>query len=89
MEGVLIPKYQVGEVWYSIVTDYSSNNVEGVMVSVGDIVELINEDQYDGKFRGRMTVHSVHDNNVRCAHPDIWGWVDVNIEDLVVMEEAE
>jgi hypothetical protein len=58
-------------------------------MKVGDIVELLNEDDYDGKFRGRMTVLGVYGNIVRCAHPGDYEWADFEFDDLVVMEEAE
>ena len=57
-------------------------------MKVGDIVELIDENEYEGDYRGRMTVIGVYDNKIRCTHLD-YEWADFDIDELVVMEEAE
>ena len=62
-------------------------------MNVGDVVELLDETMYNGKWSGRMTVIGVFDPNevgddyVKCAHP-VMVVSDIACEDLVVMEEA-
>jgi hypothetical protein len=63
-------------------------------MKVGDIVELIDESVYESRWAGRMTVIDVYSrdiiegNYVRCIHPSM-GVTDLEVDDLVVMEEAE
>jgi reverse gyrase len=57
-------------------------------MKIGDIVELIDENDFEGMYRGRMTVIGVYDNIVRCAHLD-YEWADFEFDDLVVMEEFD
>ena len=63
-------------------------------MNVGDIVELIDESVHEGRWAGRMTVVGVYasdiieGNYVRCVHPDM-GVTDLEVDDLVVMEEAQ
>lgn len=54
----------------------------------GDIVELIDENDFGGKYRGRMTVIEVKGDKVHCAHLD-YEWVVFDMDDLVVMEEYD
>jgi hypothetical protein len=59
---------------------------------IGDVVELIDESQWSGKYSGRMKVVAVSslkgDNIATCIHP-IEGEGSFVFEDLVVMEEAD
>ena len=58
-------------------------------MKVGDTVELIDENDHEGNYRGRMKVLSIKGRLVTCDHPfyDETVWFDE--DDLVVMEEAD
>jgi len=57
-------------------------------MKIGDTVELIDENDHEGNYRGRMKVVNVKGRMVFCDHPfyDELIWIDE--DDLVVMEEA-
>ena len=59
---------------------------------VGDIVELLDESVYEGKWAGRMTVISIFvpdiGDYVKCIHPEM-GISDFEVDDLVVMEDTD
>jgi len=62
------------------------------MISLGDIVELIDENTHDGDYRGRMTVVGfdlAKDDVVICEHYDYDDYVEFTKDELVVMEEAK
>ena len=59
-----------------------------VNMKIGDTIELIDENEYEGNYRGRMKVVNIKGLSVLCDHPfyDELLWV---LEDqLVVMEEC-
>ena len=57
-------------------------------MKIGDTVELIDENDHEGNYRGRMKVVNIKGRLVMCDHPfyDELVWIDE--DDLVVMEEA-
>lgn len=63
-------------------------------MKVGDIVELLDESVYEGRWAGRMTVIATFAsdvdgyNYVRCIHPDM-GVSDIKVDDLVIMDEED
>jgi len=62
------------------------------MISLGDIVELIDENTHDSDYRGRMTVVGfdlANDDVIICEHPDFDDYVEFTEDELVVMEEAK
>ena len=58
-------------------------------MKIGDTVELIDENDHEGNYRGRMKVVNVKGRLVMCDHPfyDELVWIDE--DNLVVMEEAD
>jgi hypothetical protein len=63
--------------------------IEANMINVGDIVELIDENDHEGNYRGRMRVLSIKGRLIMCDHPfyDETVWFDE--DHLVVMEECD
>jgi len=57
-------------------------------MKIGDTVELIDENDHDGNYRGRMKVLNIKGQEVTCDHPfyDETIWFDK--DELVVMVEA-
>jgi len=61
------------------------------VMKINDIVELVDETVFDGRWAGRMTVVHIYDVDgdfATCVHPDM-GISDFPFEDLVVMEETD
>ena len=58
-------------------------------MKIGDTVELIDENDHEGNYRGRMKVVNIKGRLVMCDNPfyDELVWIDE--DDLVVMEEAD
>ena len=58
-------------------------------MKTGDTVELIDENDHEGNYRGRMKVVNVKGRMVFCDHPfyDELLWIDE--DQLVIMEEAD
>jgi len=56
---------------------------------VGDTVELIDENEYDGNWRGRMKLVELKGLSALCEHPDYDELIWVLQDELVVMEEAD
>jgi hypothetical protein len=58
-------------------------------MNIGDTVELIDENDHEGNYRGRMKVVNTKGRLVMCDHPfyDELVWIDE--DNLVVMEEAD
>lgn len=57
-------------------------------MKIGDTVELIDENDYEGNYRGRMKVVSVKPYLVKCDHPFYDELIIFEADELVVMEEA-
>jgi len=60
-------------------------------MKVGDVVELIDENDHEGNYRGRMKVVSVSMKEpflVKCDHPFYDELVVLEADELVIMEEA-
>ena len=61
----------------------------GDSMKVGDKVELIDENDYEGNYRGRMKVVNMKGLSVLCDHPYYDELLWVLEEQLVVMEESD
>ena len=58
-------------------------------MNIGDIVELIDENDHEGNYRGRMKVINIKTVWVTCDHPFYDETVIFAEDQLVVMEEAD
>ena len=59
-----------------------------VNMKIGDTVELIDENEYEGNYRGRMKVVNLKGLSVLCDHPFYDELLWVLEDELVVMEEC-
>jgi len=72
-----------------MVVKFGANIAIEVNMKIGDTVELIDENDYEGNYRGRMKVVNVKGLSVLCDHPFYDELLWVLEDELVVMEECD